>query len=33
MRLECSATLNAADTIGIAWLSQVTLYRYATGEY
>jgi hypothetical protein len=33
VRLECSATLNAADAIGMAWLSQVTLCRYASVEY
>ncbi|MGH3833049.1 MAG: hypothetical protein ACRDRS_21880 [Pseudonocardiaceae bacterium] len=33
MRLECSATLNAADAIEMAWLSQATLGRYASVEY
>jgi hypothetical protein len=33
VRLECSATLNAADAIGMAWLSQATLCRYASVEY
>ncbi|MGH3843121.1 MAG: hypothetical protein ACRDS0_17010, partial [Pseudonocardiaceae bacterium] len=33
VRLECSATLNAADAIGMAWLSQATLGRYASVEY
>jgi hypothetical protein len=33
VRLECSATLNAADAIGMAWLSQATLCRYASIEY
>jgi hypothetical protein len=33
VRLECSATLNVADAIGMAWLSQVTLCRYASVEY
>ncbi|MGH3946075.1 MAG: hypothetical protein ACRDSI_13675 [Pseudonocardiaceae bacterium] len=33
VRLECSATLNAADAIGMAWLSQATLCRYASTEY
>lgn len=33
VRLECSATLNAADAIGMAWLSQATLCRYASAEY
>ena len=33
VRLECSATLNVADAIGMAWLSQATLCRYASTEY
>jgi hypothetical protein len=33
VRLECSATLNPADAIGMAWLSQATLCRYASVEY
>lgn len=33
VRLECSATLNATDAIGMAWLSQATLCRYASVEY
>ncbi|HEY6424468.1 MAG TPA: hypothetical protein VIY28_14715 [Pseudonocardiaceae bacterium] len=33
VRLECSATLNAADAIDMAWLSQATLCRYASAEY
>ena len=33
VRLECSATLDAADAIGMAWLSQATLCRYASVEY
>lgn len=33
VRLECGASLNAADAIGMAWLSQATLYRYASAEY
>lgn len=33
VRLECSPTLTAADAIGMAWLSQATLCRYASAEY
>jgi hypothetical protein len=33
VRLECSATLDAADAIAMAWLSQATLCRYASVEY
>lgn len=33
VRLECSATLDVADAIGMAWLSQATLCRYASVEY
>jgi hypothetical protein len=33
VRLECSAALKAADAIGMAWLSQTTLCRYASVEY
>ena len=33
VRLECSATLVHADAIGMAWLSQATLCRYASVEY
>jgi hypothetical protein len=33
VRLECSATLDATDAIGMAWLSQATLCRYASIEY
>jgi hypothetical protein len=33
VRLECSATLSAADAIGMAWLSQATICRYASAEY
>lgn len=33
VRLECSATLNATDAIGMAWLSQATLGRYSSIEY
>ncbi len=32
-RLECSSTLDAADAIKMAWLSQATLCRYASIEY
>jgi hypothetical protein len=33
VRLECSATLDVADAIEMAWLSQATLCRYASVEY
>ncbi len=33
VRLECSAALHATDAIGMAWLSQATLCRYASVEY
>ncbi len=33
VRLECSAALKSADAIGMAWLSQATLCRYASIEY
>jgi hypothetical protein len=33
VRLECSAALKSADAIGMAWLSQATLCRYASVEY
>ncbi|HET9253593.1 MAG TPA: hypothetical protein VFO16_00135 [Pseudonocardiaceae bacterium] len=33
VRLECSPTLSPADAIGMAWLSQATLCRYASAQY
>ncbi len=33
VRLECSATRNATEAIGMTWLSQATLCRYASREY
>jgi hypothetical protein len=33
VRLECSVTLTSEEAIGMAWLSQATLCRYASVEY
>ncbi|WP_316689374.1 hypothetical protein [Pseudonocardia sp. H11422] len=33
VRLECSATLTGAEAVGMAWLSQATLCRFASEGY